>query len=94
VVGDSGKADWTEVNPRILVDLIAEAGKKGGALRFGYTRDGGAYSIGVYIGSEYFTDYIRPSEDVDTYMETLTESFKEFTPEGTARAPQKRSGKR
>lgn len=85
-------ADWTTANPKLFLELVATAGSKGAALRFGYTRDGGAYSIGVYLGADYFTDYVRPSEDVDTYLETLLESFREWTPSVTE-APKKRNGK-
>jgi hypothetical protein len=74
-------ADWGGVNEKVLVKAIETASKKGGALRLGYTRDGGAYAIGVYAGSNYFTDYVRPSEDIDSYLTALTASFEEYTGE-------------
>ena len=40
-------------------------GLVGGAIRFGYTRDGGAYAVGLYYGGETCTEYIRPGEDVE-----------------------------
>jgi len=43
-----------------IMGAFAEAG---GAVRYGYTRDGGAYAIGVYMGDDYVTEYIRPNED-------------------------------
>ena len=86
-------ADWGSVNEKILVRLVGVASKKGGAVRFGYTRDGGAYAIGVYAGPNYFTDFVRPSEDVDLYLTELTASFEEY--DGTNEtAPEKaRSGR-
>jgi len=74
-------ADWTSCNARLLQDVVANASVKGGAVRFGYTRDGGAYSIGVYLRDGYFTDYIRPSEDIDIYLQTLAESFNDWVPD-------------
>lgn len=35
-----------------------------GALRIGRTRDGGALALGCYLGEDYATEYIRPSEDL------------------------------
>jgi hypothetical protein len=71
-------ADWGSVNAEKLVKLIETASKKGGAIRFGYTRDGGAYALGVYAGTNYFTDFIRPTEDLDQYLTELTESFNDY----------------
>lgn len=86
-------ADWGSVNAQVLVKLIEVSSKKGGAVRLGYTRDGGAYAIGVYCGSNYFTDYVRPSEDVDQYLTDLTASFEDY--DGTTEAePKKARSKR
>jgi hypothetical protein len=56
-------ADYAGVNREVLFDLILTATSKGGAIRLGYTRDGGAYAIGLYYGDDYSTQYIRPGED-------------------------------
>lgn len=71
-------ADWGSINAEKLVRTIAIASKRGGALRLGYTRDGGAYAVGVYAGSNYFTDYVRPSEDIEGYLDSLTQSFEDY----------------
>lgn len=76
----SNVADWASANAEIFLGLVAIASQKGAAIRFGYTRDGGAYSIGLYVGGDYFTDYLRPEEDLDEYIRELTESFREFDP--------------
>lgn len=64
-------SDWQTANPDLVLRAIAVVAYKGGALRFGYTRDGGAYAIGVYLGGDHFTEYIRPSEDIDRYLADL-----------------------
>jgi len=47
-----------------LLSLLIGAAIEGYALRVGLTRDGGALAIGVYMGDEYGTEYIRPDEDL------------------------------
>lgn len=68
-------ADWGGVTPDTLIRAISIVSSRGGALRFGYTRDGGAYAVGVYYGGEYFTDYIRPYESIDNYLDDLRSTF-------------------
>jgi hypothetical protein len=85
-------ADWGSADAQALVKLVETASKKGGAVRLGYTRDGGAYAIGVYCGSNYFTDYVRPSEDIDQYLKDLTASFEDY--DGSAEAEPKKAGSR
>ena len=75
-------ADWGSVNEKLLVKVVEIISKKGGAVRLGYTRDGGAYAVGVYAGSNYFTDYIRPSEDIEEYLNSVVESFEDYVPGG------------
>jgi hypothetical protein len=68
-------ADWGGVNAELVLQAIATLAREGGAIRFGYTRDGGAYAIGLYYGTERVTEYLRPSEDVETYFRALIEDF-------------------
>lgn len=74
----NGIADWANVNPKILVDAIAVVAHKGGALRFGYTRDGGAYAMGVYGDGEPYTVYIKPDENPDDYLSDLATTFRDL----------------
>lgn len=64
-------ADWQQANAELVLRAIAVVGYRGGAIRFGYTRDGGAYAIGIYLGGDHFTEYVRPSEDIDSYLDRL-----------------------
>jgi len=50
--------DW--IATAAIIIAFAECG---GAVRIGYTRDGGALAIGCYLGDDYATEYIRPAED-------------------------------
>jgi len=53
-----------------LMGLIQAFAEKGGAVRIGLTRDGGALALGMYLEDDYTTEYVRPQEDiVDACME-------------------------
>ena len=68
-------ADYGSVDSKNLQRCIAAIAKVGGALRFGYTRDGGAYAVGVYYSGETETVYIKPSEDFDAVLSTVIENL-------------------
>lgn len=70
-----GAADWGSCDPEKLQAAVVAAGNIGGALRFGYTSDGGAYSIGIYGDGDPYTHYVRPDEDIDGTLRDLAEYF-------------------
>jgi hypothetical protein len=65
--------DWVAVIA--LTIALAEAG---GACRTGLTRDGGALALGIYIGDDYATEYVRPKED---FLAAITEIAEAWLPE-------------
>jgi hypothetical protein len=71
----AGGADWEGVSGELLTKAIAAVAGMGGALRLGYTRDGGAYAIGVYGDGDPFTEYVKPDDDMDTYLRELIEDY-------------------
>ena len=86
--------DWEDADGKLLQKVIAVASRKHCALRFGYSRDGGAYSVGVYAGNDYFTDYIRPSEQINDYLRELLQSFEEYiASDGMATKKERSKGK-
>lgn len=68
----SETADWETVDGAILQKAIGVVTATGGALRFGYTTDGGAYALGIYSGDERYTEYFRSLNEVESYLEQLT----------------------
>lgn len=68
-------ADWGSVDGVLLARAVAAVAKRGGALRLGYTRDGGAYAIGIYGDGEPFTEYLPPSDDMELYLKGLVEDY-------------------
>jgi len=70
-----GVADWTSANGTTVIRAIATAASAGGALRFGYTPDGGAYAVGIYGDGAPYTEYIKPSEDMEEFLEQVIQLF-------------------
>lgn len=71
-----GVADWASVDAEKLKSTIATVALAGGALRLGYTADGGAYAIGIYgDGPEAYTEYVRPSENLDAFLADIEQTF-------------------
>lgn len=69
-------ADWDRVDAEQLRSTIAMCALHGGALRLGYTRDGGAFSIGIYgDGPEAYTVYVRPNENMEEFLVELEQTF-------------------
>lgn len=68
-------ADWGSVNGDILARAVAAVARNGGALRLGYTRDGGAYAVGIYGDGEPFTEYVPPSDDMEAYLKGIIEDY-------------------
>lgn len=67
-------AKWEEVSSDAIRDCIVQVGSIGGAVRFGHSRDGGCLSVGVYgVYPEPFTDYLRPGDDVEAYLDQLAD---------------------
>jgi len=58
----TAKASWHDANSELVVRAIAAASSDGGALRFGYTRDGGAFCVGVYGDGEAYNLYSKPDD--------------------------------
>jgi len=69
-------ADWGTITPQVLVDLVQVVAGLSGAVRFGYTRDGGAYSVGIYLDDDRETFYYKPSDDLDDAVTQLTEMLR------------------
>lgn len=95
-----GTADWAGADPDALRSAICAAAIVGGALRFGYSRDGGAYAIGIYGDGEPYTEFVKPIEDIDITLVYIRELFESLADDasrpagGTKSAPQPPQGKR
>lgn len=73
----STPADWTNANGSSILEFIQTVSKAGGAVRFGFTRDGGTYAVGVYFEGDRATFYCRPQDDIDDFMRGLLAKLEE-----------------
>ena len=66
-------ADWQQISAELLVRAIATVSASGGALRFGYSRDGGAYALGIYSDGERTTEFTPSAEEMEAILHDLIE---------------------
>lgn len=72
---ESSTADWAGVSPELLQRLVCVVAFMGGAVRFGYSRDGGAFSIGIYGDGEPYTEYRPGDVELDDWLQGLIMDF-------------------
>jgi hypothetical protein len=85
-------ADWGGANAALVIGLVRTVTSRGGAVRFGYTRDGGAYALGLYYGGEATSEYCRPSEDIDLFLQGWIEFYQDL-PDRAGKSPDLGKGK-
>lgn len=73
--GQASVADWGAADPGRIVSLISTVTAQNGLCSFGYTRDLGAYTLTVILDGERYTDYCRPTEDIDSFLDNLREDY-------------------
>lgn len=73
--GKVDQADWGEATPGKLATAIKAIAQHGFAIRFGYTKDGGAFAIGILGDGEPFTEFVRPTEDIDLFLDSLVADY-------------------
>jgi hypothetical protein len=75
-------ADWTGVSGELLRALVGTMTKDGKAIRLGYSRDGGAYAIGIYGDAETpYTVYCGVNDDIDSFLADIITEFNGLLPE-------------
>lgn len=73
--GNNDAADWQSCDAAKLQAVISAVSQHGFAVRFGYTKDGGAFAVGIIGDGEPFTEFVRPTEDIDVYLEGLLQDY-------------------
>lgn len=68
-------ADWNQVQPEVLRDLVWAISTLGGSVTIGSTRKGNAYSVKVYIGAPYDAMYFDGDEEGRTRMAEWVQSL-------------------
>lgn len=64
-------ADWSTVEADQLLRAIVAVTSAGCAIQLGYTRDGGSFVIRIVGDGEPFNEFVRPTEDIGLYFESL-----------------------
>lgn len=75
--GSVDKADWRSADSAKLLAVVVAVTQHGFAVRFGYTKDGGAFAVGVIGDGEPFTEFVRPTEDIDVFLDGLQADYAE-----------------
>lgn len=67
--------DWKACDAELVLEAITRCSFEGGALRFGYTRDGGAYAVGVMGDGEPYTLYATNTEELENLLKAIINGF-------------------
>jgi hypothetical protein len=54
---------------------VVSVTRHGGLASFGYTRDGGAGTLTVFLDNERSTEYLKPGADVDAQLGEIVDYF-------------------
>lgn len=73
--GQAAPADWGSVDAERIVALISAVTGENGLCSFGYTRDGGTYTVTTILDGEKNTDYCRPTEDINAFLDDIIGDF-------------------
>jgi len=68
--------DWSAADPQRIKSAVVAVTREGCAIQFSTTKDGSTLVVRI-IGDadEPYNEYVRPSEDVDLYLQGLCEDF-------------------
>lgn len=68
-------ANWERADAEQLRATISAVTGTGCAIRLGYSRDGGAYCVGIIGDGDPYTIWAGNSEELDVKLRTLESSF-------------------
>jgi hypothetical protein len=71
----SMRFDWGEADPVLLAGVVVSVTRHGGLASFGYTRDGGAGTLTVFLDDERSTEYFKPGADTDAKLGEVVDYF-------------------
>lgn len=76
----SHSADYAAVDRNILIRALCSVSLAGGALRFGYSRDGNIFAVGVLGDGDAYTLWATSVEELDITLSDLAEHFEDIPP--------------
>ena len=66
---------YAAISPDTIRSIVQTVANGGGAVMFGQTRDGGAYSVMVLLGDEKIKEYPRDQTDFDNLLVWLIDEY-------------------
>ncbi len=66
---------WLDINQEVLLELIRTMDGQAIAIRLGRTRDGASFSVGIYDGDDYFTEYHAGLAGADEWLMGFIEDY-------------------
>lgn len=69
------RAEYSDADAVKLLAAINAVTAAGCAVQFGYTKDGSAFVIRIVGDGEPYNEYVRPSEDIDLYLQGVVDDF-------------------
>jgi hypothetical protein len=69
------RVSYTDATPGWVVAAIAAVSDAGGAIQFGYSRDGGVFTIVILLDGEIEKNYVKASEGIDSFLEGVYNDF-------------------
>jgi len=73
--GQQSGFDWGDADPVLIAGVVVSVTRQGGLASFGYTRDGGAGTLTVFLDNERSTEYFKPTEDCDQKLAAVVDYF-------------------
>lgn len=67
--------EWANADSSAVLALINHAVGRGCTITFGATKDGGALRLSLYDGCDTAHEYCRATEDIEVFVQMLTEMF-------------------
>jgi len=64
-------ADWGGCDPKWLLEVVVGITEMGGAVTFGLSRDGGAYSVTLLLDSDRQTLWFNGDAELNTELEQV-----------------------
>lgn len=71
----SATADWGSISADVIKTAVVEVSRTGCAIRFGYSRDLGAYAVGVVGDGDPYTIWGASEDEIVEKLTNLAESF-------------------
>ena len=73
--GMSQQPNWGRIDGELIRVVLQYVTVDDGAIRFGYSRDGGAYSVGIYGDGDPYTVYYHSDEEVTEFLGRLAKEY-------------------